>query len=559
MNNTVENRCCKNCKEPLTSENTEKYAGQIRHLIFCDRCQKKILDFLKCANRSKNSADAFFKKNAEKLNANGIEPDGLRYVYAFCHKLDEHKAGRLIQDNFSTDMPEVDEDMMAAITALTKAGIEIYNEPAPEQQDASEEPEHSNAEEAVINEFVREPEEDSIPMAMETAEISGVESESSECDEPKTEVEDTEDTMESTAIETVQKAGECVLNEIEAASSFKDAAADIKSEPKIEDKSETLDELENSVSGDKLDIIDAEPVSSSENIAKKKFVIFAAAAVLLFIIIVATIIAFGSGNKDTSIEDGEHISGELHNQFLNNVYENFTYSVLDDGGIKLLSYTSSDANEKIISIPAEINGAPIEVLADGIFKSNLKLEKVIIPENVREIGAYAFSGCSSLNSIDLPQSLEVIGDDAFSGCFKLTDITIPDGVSHIGAYALNDTAWQASRKDEFLIVGNGQLIAYQGGNESIVLPDGVKKICGGAFAYNKNIKSVELESGVESIENRAFEYCEMLEEILIPDTIVYIGENAFPKNEQFVMTAPESTYIEDYALKNGINLNKQAE
>ena len=64
---------------------------------------------------------------------------------------------------------------------------------------------------------------------------------------------------------------------------------------------------------------------------------------------------------------------------------------------------------------------------------------VVLPDTlggypVTEVGAYAFSGCSSLTSIKIPDGVTSIDEAAFRGCSSLTDITIPDGVTSIGSF-----------------------------------------------------------------------------------------------------------------------------
>ena len=59
----------------------------------------------------------------------------------------------------------------------------------------------------------------------------------------------------------------------------------------------------------------------------------------------------------------------------------------------------------------------------------------IIPDGVTEIRDYAFSGCTSLQSIEIPNSVTKIGSEAFRGCTSLQSIEIPDSVTEIGESA----------------------------------------------------------------------------------------------------------------------------
>ena len=59
----------------------------------------------------------------------------------------------------------------------------------------------------------------------------------------------------------------------------------------------------------------------------------------------------------------------------------------------------------------------------------------IIPDSVKSIGEYAFSGCTGLTSITIPDSVTNIKDNTFFGCTGLTSITIPDSVTNIGGAA----------------------------------------------------------------------------------------------------------------------------
>lgn len=66
------------------------------------------------------------------------------------------------------------------------------------------------------------------------------------------------------------------------------------------------------------------------------------------------------------------------------------------------------------------------------FSGCSSLESIVIPEGVKEIGHRAFRGCSSLESIVISEGLEEIGYGAFGGCKNLKSITIPKSVVKLG-------------------------------------------------------------------------------------------------------------------------------
>ena len=62
-------------------------------------------------------------------------------------------------------------------------------------------------------------------------------------------------------------------------------------------------------------------------------------------------------------------------------------------------------------------------------------KNTIIPDDVTSIGTYAFSGCSSLTSIDIPDNVTSIGEYAFFDCDNLASVVIPDSVTSLGQWA----------------------------------------------------------------------------------------------------------------------------
>lgn len=104
---------------------------------------------------------------------------------------------------------------------------------------------------------------------------------------------------------------------------------------------------------------------------------------------------------------------------------------------------------------------------------------------LRNIGAYAFSGCKSIKEIILPINLETIFDHAFSGCSSISNITLPSNLKMIG----------------------GNAFSHCCSVESIVIPPSVKVIGVGAFEGCSSLKHIKICGTLSqiTIEERAFE------------------------------------------------------
>ena len=126
---------------------------------------------------------------------------------------------------------------------------------------------------------------------------------------------------------------------------------------------------------------------------------------------------------------------------------------------------------KEIKIPDTV----IEI-GDGAFYGSLSAVKISLSENLYKIGTSAFFGCDSVENIRLPLGLKIIGGFAFADCKNLEGIAIPKGVSSIGGGAFEGTKWLSSQKDEFVIEGENVLIRYNGNDEKVVVPEGVRVV-----------------------------------------------------------------------------------
>lgn len=69
----------------------------------------------------------------------------------------------------------------------------------------------------------------------------------------------------------------------------------------------------------------------------------------------------------------------------------------------------------------DIEGEASE-LSSGAFYRCPKLETVVLPCNLRTIGANAFCDCASLRRIALPETLRFIGYSALKNCACLREL-----------------------------------------------------------------------------------------------------------------------------------------
>jgi hypothetical protein len=140
-----------------------------------------------------------------------------------------------------------------------------------------------------------------------------------------------------------------------------------------------------------------------------------------------------------------------------------------------------------------------------------------IDDTVKIIDRLAFAE-SGLKTIEIPENVTEIAYGAFLSCAGLTNITIPDSVSVIGTKAFEGTAWLNQWRDgstdngegDFLIVGDGILIAYRGNAEHVEIPEGVKQIGPEVFKGHQEILDAALPDSVTKICAEAFRNCSSL-------------------------------------------------
>ncbi|MDE7183797.1 MAG: leucine-rich repeat domain-containing protein, partial [Lachnospiraceae bacterium] len=189
--------------------------------------------------------------------------------------------------------------------------------------------------------------------------------------------------------------------------------------------------------------------------------------------------------------------------------------VVEEDSTEDETQSNPDKTENSISVSYERSDE--DSIAQRKFYKQKDLTEIEIEENIKRIGRLAFAE-SGLKSVVIPENVTEIEYGAFMSCANLKEVTIPDTVSAIGTKAFEGTPWlkqwldstDDSEGGDFLIVGDGILLAYKGSAEHVVIPDGVKQIGSEALKGHKEILDVAVPASVEKICAEAFRNCSSL-------------------------------------------------
>ncbi|MDE6125382.1 MAG: leucine-rich repeat domain-containing protein [Muribaculaceae bacterium] len=165
----------------------------------------------------------------------------------------------------------------------------------------------------------------------------------------------------------------------------------------------------------------------------------------------------------------------------------------------------------------------------------IKLESVVLPENLEAIGKCAFSWAVALKSVAFPSSLRQLGQSCFSHCLSLTGdpFSLPEGIEEIP-----QSCFMSAR--------------------SIVratLPTSIKSIGANAF-YNCDLSEINFPEGLESIGDMAFYGC-LLKEVSLPRSCGSVkGRSVFGLNNELEsLTLPDGMHVVPEAIaENCMNL-----
>lgn len=104
----------------------------------------------------------------------------------------------------------------------------------------------------------------------------------------------------------------------------------------------------------------------------------------------------------------------------------------DNGDGTLTAVRCVDRQADDLDIQFEAGACPVAAIAPRAFEGCAALRRVILPENLRQIGEMAFSGCSHLRLLTIPGGVQRVGTLAFAKCSQLERVRIEPGVVQLG-------------------------------------------------------------------------------------------------------------------------------
>lgn len=153
--------------------------------------------------------------------------------------------------------------------------------------------------------------------------------------------------------------------------------------------------------------------------------------------------------------------------------------------------------------------------------------------NITIIEPYAFSECINLKNIEMPVNLVKVDDHAFYQCYSLEEVVFPQSTTLI-----NDEAFAfCYNLKKVIFEGYSTAIdnrAFFSCNiEEIKLPVGMKEIDASLTEAIAESSKVVLPENLEIITNLGLHSLK-IDEFIMPSTIKYIGEKAFPPSSKVI-------------------------
>ena len=176
----------------------------------------------------------------------------------------------------------------------------------------------------------------------------------------------------------------------------------------------------------------------------------------------------------------------------------------------------------ILKDPSEITDESPDATKPWYIGDNT-IKKVIIPEGVEKIGAYAFAGLTQLEEVVLPSSLMSIEYGAFMNCTKLTKVTGIENVKLINKWAFQNCNLAGSLSLDSACAISDYAFANNRYLTDIILPETLQSIGAYAFSGDQRLANVTIKANTVKYGAYAFYNCRALTSMTVNTTVIPEG------------------------------------
>ena len=267
-------------------------------------------------------------------------------------------------------------------------------------------------------------------------------------------------------------------------------------------------------------------------------------------------------------------TGAEWNRFGERVYEGEMMPLTDDDGMEYIyagitgeaTLLKGKAAEEDVVVKANVQEHPVKSIDKGAFSGFSSIITLEIEEGITGIGPNAFYNCKGLKSVKLPKSLKTIKSNAFNGCSSLANVFC----DVISPFSINDNVFSTARNlyvpknsvDDYKNTdGWKKFSVIMGGQPKEIVYDGSTYVCAtgsleAVLIKGDNKTTVIIPSSVPddkdslisyqliAIDNGAFSDRTSLDKLTFEDgeNSISIGEKAFSGCSNLrILTLPSET------------------
>ena len=197
------------------------------------------------------------------------------------------------------------------------------------------------------------------------------------------------------------------------------------------------------------------------------------------------------------------------------------------------SFMFAKLNIQKVILPHDI----VTIERNAFFRSSIPT--IIFPETIQLLEQEALYGCE-IETLSI--NAETILQKSLSHCHRLSEITIGEKVKHInGAFGYNQKLMNIEvapgnnyfKMQDQCLLNSGEtqflLYAQEAGRTQLIIPEGIERVCGGAIQGEASLTEIVLPESLRYIGADAFSMSN-IEELHIPAEVISISDRAFPRS-----------------------------